>query len=43
MTVLRRLDSVLEPTSAAVSEMKRSLYEAGIINQNGALRQASGR
>ena len=42
MTVLRRLDAVLEPTSAAVLEMKRSLDEAGIINQDVALRQASG-
>ena len=42
MTVLRRLDSVLEPTSAAVLEMKRSLDDAGIVNQDGALRQASG-
>ncbi len=42
MTVLRRLDSVLEPSSAAVLEMKRSLDEAGIVNQDGALRQASG-
>ena len=42
MTVLRRLDAVLEPTSNAVSEMKRSLDEAGVVNQDGALRQAAG-
>ncbi len=41
MTVLRRLDSVLEPTSAAVLEMKQSLDAEGIVNQDGALRQAS--
>ncbi len=41
MTVLRRLDVVLEPTSAAVLEMKRTLDEAGIVNQDGALRQAA--
>ena len=41
MTVLRRLDAVLEPTSGAVVEMKRSLDEAGIVNQDVALRQAS--
>ena len=42
MTVLRRLDSVLEPTSAAVLDMKRTLDEAGIVNQDVALRQAAG-
>ena len=42
MVVLRRLDAVLEPTSAAVVEMKRTLDEAGIVNQDVALRQASG-
>ena len=42
MTVLRRLDAVLEPTSSAVSEMKRNLDEAGVVNQDGALRQAAG-
>ncbi|PKN81644.1 MAG: restriction endonuclease subunit S [Chloroflexi bacterium HGW-Chloroflexi-9] len=42
MTVLRRLDAVLEPTNAAVIEMKRSLDAAGIANQDQALRQAAG-
>ena len=42
MVVLRRLDAVLEPTSAAVVEMKKTLDEAGIVNQDVALRQASG-
>ena len=42
MTVLRRLDAVLEPTSAAVVEMRRTLEEQGIVNQDGALRLAAG-
>lgn len=42
MTVIRRLDAVLEPTKKAVLEMKRRLDEAGITNQDPALRQASG-
>ena len=42
MTVLRRLDAVLEPTKRAVSEMKKNLDAAGIANQNAALRQAAG-
>src|SRR2546425_3358732 len=42
MTVLRRLDAVLEPTAAAVLDMKASLDRAGIANQDQALRQASG-
>ncbi|GMA51335.1 hypothetical protein GCM10025857_26920 [Alicyclobacillus contaminans] len=42
MTVLRRLDAVLEPTKQAVLEMKASLDRAGITNQDGALRQAAG-
>src|SRR5437762_2526329 len=42
MTVLRRLDAVLEPTKQAVLQMKSSLDEAGIVNQDAALRQASG-
>lgn len=42
MTVLRRLDAVLEPTKDAVLEMKVSLDKAGIDNQDMALRQASG-
>ncbi|RME66854.1 MAG: SAM-dependent DNA methyltransferase [Verrucomicrobia bacterium] len=42
MTVLRRLDAVLEPTKQAVLEMKARLDEAGIDNQDPALRQAAG-
>ena len=42
MTVLRRLDAVLEPTKQAVLDMKASLDEAGIVNQDQALRQAAG-
>ena len=42
MTVLRRLDAVLEPTKQAVLEMKASLDKAGITNQDQALRQAAG-
>ena len=42
MTVLRRLDAVLEPTKQAVLEMKTSLDKAGITNQDQALRQAAG-
>ena len=41
-TVLRRLDSVLEPTKLAVLEMKRTLDGAGIENQDAPLRQAAG-
>src|SRR5215831_9470286 len=42
MTVLRRLDAVLEPTKPAVLDMKASLDKAGITNQDQALRQAAG-
>ena len=42
MTVIRRLDAVLEPTKDAVRRMKARLDDAGITNQDGALRQASG-
>jgi predicted nucleotidyltransferase len=42
MTVLRRLDAVLEPTKQAVLEMKASLDSARITNQDPALRQAAG-
>ena len=42
MTVLRRLDAVLEPTKQAVLEMKARLDAAGITNQDQALRQAAG-
>jgi type I restriction enzyme M protein len=42
MTVLRRLDAVLEATKQDVLEMKASLDEANITNQDAALRQAAG-
>jgi type I restriction enzyme M protein len=42
MTVLRRLDSVLEPSKQALLDMKGSLDKAGITNQDQALRQAAG-
>jgi type I restriction enzyme M protein len=42
MTVLRRLDAVLEPTKQAVLDMKASLDEAKIVHQDQALRQAAG-
>jgi type I restriction enzyme M protein len=42
MTVLRRLDAVLEPTKQAVLDMKAALDKAGITNQDQALRQAAG-
>ena len=42
MTVLRRLDSVLEPSKPAVLEMKTSLDKVKIIHQDSALRQAAG-
>src|SRR5579862_7362575 len=41
MTVLRRLDSVLEPNKQAVLDMKASLDKAGITNPDLALRQAA--
>jgi len=41
MTVIRRLDAVLEPNKKAVLEMKKQLDEAGISNQDAALRQAA--
>jgi type I restriction enzyme M protein len=42
MTVLRRLDAVLEPTKQAVLEMKAALDREGVTNQDDALRAASG-
>jgi type I restriction enzyme M protein len=41
MTVIRRLDAVLEPTKQAVLDMKASLDRKRIANQDAALRQAS--
>ena len=41
MTVLRRLDAVLEDSKQAVLDMKASLDKVGVIEQDPALRQAS--
>ena len=40
-TVLRRLDSVLEPTQDAVLAMKKTLDRAGIVDQDAPLRDAA--
>ena len=42
MTVLRRLDAVLEDGKQAVLDMKAALDEAGVVEQDAALRQAAG-
>ncbi|HAU0965764.1 TPA: SAM-dependent DNA methyltransferase [Legionella pneumophila] len=42
MTVIRRLDALLESTKEAVLAMKKQLDGAGIANQDAALCQASG-
>ena len=42
MTVIRRLDALLEPTKDAVMKMKAQLDKAKISNQEAALRKASG-
>ena len=42
LTVLRRLDAVLEPSKDAVLDMKTRLDLADITNQDAALRQAAG-
>src|SRR5215218_6492662 len=42
MTVLRRLDAVLEPTKVNVLKMKDSLDAAKITNQDRKLRDAAG-
>ncbi|MCY3563944.1 MAG: type I restriction-modification system subunit M N-terminal domain-containing protein, partial [bacterium] len=42
MTVLRRLDTVLEGSKQAVLDMSKRLDDAGIIEQDAALRQAAG-
>ena len=42
MTVLRRLDAVLEPTKPAVLDMKAVLDRADITNQDQPLREAAG-
>jgi len=41
MTVIRRLDAVLEPTKQAVIEMKMTLDKSRITNQDAALKQAA--
>lgn len=41
MTVLRRLDAVLERTKNAVLEMKSHLDREQVVDQDGALRMAS--
>jgi type I restriction enzyme M protein len=42
MTVIRRLDTVLEPGKKAVLDMKANLDRAGVANQDAALRQVAG-
>ena len=42
MMVLRRLDAVLEPSKKDVLDLKARLDEAGIVDQDQALRQAAG-
>ena len=42
MTVIRRLDAVLEPTKQKVLEEKKFLDEAGIADQTGPLQLAAG-
>ena len=42
MTVLRRLDAVLEPTKQAVLDTKTWLDEQGIVDQRGTLRDVAG-
>ena len=42
MTVLRRLDAVLEGSKQEVLDMKATLDDAGVVEQDPALRQAAG-
>jgi type I restriction enzyme M protein len=42
MTVIRRLDAVLEPTKQSVLVLKKQLDKAGVTNQDAALRQTAG-
>lgn len=42
MTVIRRIDAILEPTKQDVLKMKKQMDDAGITNQDAALCQASG-
>ena len=37
MTVVRRLDAVLEPTKEAVLRLNKQLDDAGVANKHGAL------
>ncbi|MDA4133546.1 MAG: type I restriction-modification system subunit M N-terminal domain-containing protein, partial [Thaumarchaeota archaeon] len=41
MTVLLRLDTILEPTKSKVLEMRDNLDKAGVVNQEAALRDAA--
>src|SRR5215218_834973 len=42
MTVIRRLDALLEPTKREVLEMQQTLNEAGVVHQDAALKKVSG-
>jgi len=42
MTVIRRLDTVLEPSKVAVLKLSKQLDDAGVANKQAALCQASG-
>ena len=42
MTVIRRLDALLEPGKQAMLAMQRQLDAAGVVNQHAALCQAAG-
>jgi len=42
MTVIRRLDAVIEPTKEAVLKLDKQLDDAGVANKDAALCQASG-
>ncbi len=42
MTVLRRLDAVLEESKQAILDMKATLDEAGVVEQDATLRQTAG-
>ncbi|MCK6502110.1 type I restriction-modification system subunit M [Myxococcota bacterium] len=42
MTVIRRLDAVLEGSKSAVLAMKKILDDAGVVHQDPALREAAG-
>ncbi|UAT31458.1 type I restriction-modification system subunit M [Bacillus badius] len=41
MTVIRRIDALLEPTKLEVEKVHKFLNERGMVNQDAALRQAS--